>query len=153
MFCVCSVSKPTVGSGNIPQISDSDSNSLPTKRFSSRNRVPSEPPKPSVMQMQRIVGAGSFRDTEPLPLPGSDMRKTVMDLFLGQAMEGRVQKKMRETGEWLDANAESKITSSRKGILLFMVQWMLPIWTILFLIAFGAIELPFGNPFLDDLLM
>ncbi|WVZ06897.1 hypothetical protein V8G54_020243, partial [Vigna mungo] len=119
MFCVCSVSKPTVGSGNIPEITDSDSNSLPTKRFSSRNRVPSEPPKPSVMQMQRIVGAGSFRDTEPLPLPylivmnrGSDMRKTVMDLFLGQAMEGRVQKKMRETGEWLDANAESKITSS-----------------------------------------
>ena len=40
------------------------------------------------------------------------MRKTVMDLFLGQAMEGRVQKKMRETGEWVAANAEAKITSS-----------------------------------------
>ena len=40
------------------------------------------------------------------------MRKTVMDLFLGQAMEGKVQKKMRETGEWVADNAEAKITSS-----------------------------------------
>ncbi|KAL9324009.1 hypothetical protein ACSQ67_008866 [Phaseolus vulgaris] len=37
---------------------------------------------------------------------------TVMDLFRGQAMQGRVQKKMRETGEWVAANAEAKITSS-----------------------------------------
>ncbi|CAJ1932516.1 unnamed protein product [Sphenostylis stenocarpa] len=160
MFCLCGVTKPIVGSANIPQNSDSEQTipplpvpKPPIKRFPSRNRVRNGPPKPSVMQMQRILGAGSFRDTEPAPLPGSDMRKTVMDLFLGQAIEGRVQKKIRETGEWLDANAESKITSSRKTILLIMVQWMLPIWTILLLIASGAIKLPFSNPFLDDLLM
>jgi len=35
-----------------------------------------------------------------------------MDLFFGQAMEGEVQKKMRETGEWLSTNAEPRITSS-----------------------------------------
>ncbi|ESW25275.1 hypothetical protein PHAVU_003G022100 [Phaseolus vulgaris] len=153
MFCMCNVTKPTLGSGNFPQTTDSDSDSVPIKRFPRRTKLPNEPPKPSVMQMQRIVGAGSFRDTEPLPLPGSDMRKTVMDLFLGQAMEGRVQKKMRETGEWVAANAEAKITSSRKGIFLFIVQWMLPIWIALFLIASGAIKLPFTNAFLDDLLL
>ncbi|WVZ13671.1 hypothetical protein V8G54_011237 [Vigna mungo] len=31
-----------------------------------------------------------------------------MDLFLGQAMEGRVQKKKRESGEWLAVDAETK---------------------------------------------
>ncbi|ESW21329.1 hypothetical protein PHAVU_005G062000 [Phaseolus vulgaris] len=77
----------------------------------------------------------------------------MMNLFLGQAMEGRVEKKMRETGEWVAANAEAKITSSRKGRFLFLVQWMLPIWITLFLIASGGIKIPFTNAFLDDLLM
>ena len=69
MFCMCNVTKPTLGSGNFPQTTDSDSDSVPIKRFPRRTKLPNEPPKPSVMQMQRIVGAGSFRDTEPLPLP------------------------------------------------------------------------------------
>ncbi|RDX82387.1 putative NAD(P)H dehydrogenase subunit CRR3, chloroplastic, partial [Mucuna pruriens] len=162
MFCLSSnlnsVTKPIVANGTVPEKSDSEQSKGPvaapaTKSLPRRNRLRNRPPKPSVMQMERMVGAGSFRDTEPPPLVGSDMRKTVMDLFLGQAMEGSVQKKMRETGEWLATNAEPKIVSSRKGILMFMFQWMLPIWAILLLVAFGAVKLPFSNPFLDDLLM
>jgi hypothetical protein len=42
----------------------------------------------------------------------SDMKKTVFDLFLGQAMEGSVEKNMRKTGEWLANNTEPKIHSS-----------------------------------------
>ncbi|KAG5010223.1 hypothetical protein AAZX31_07G155000 [Glycine max] len=160
MFCLSNLStiKPIVANATLPQNNDSDQTkpSIPvpaTKSLPRRNRLRNGAPKPSVMQMERIVGAGSFRDTEPPPLRDSDMRKTVMDLFFGQAMEGEVQKKMRETGEWLSTNAEPRITSSRKGILMFMFQWILPIWAILLLVAFGAIKLPFNSPFLDDLLM
>ncbi|TKY69271.1 NAD(P)H dehydrogenase subunit CRR3 [Spatholobus suberectus] len=164
MFCLSNLStitKPIVANATLPEKSDSEQSKpqpplAATKPLLRRNRVRNGPPKPAVMQMERIVGAGSFRDTEPpplRPLRDSDMRKTVMDLFLGQAMEGAVQKKMREAGEWLATNAEPKILSSRKGILMFMFQWMLPIWAVLLLVAHGAIKLPFSNPFLDDLLM
>ncbi|GAU40735.1 hypothetical protein TSUD_14200 [Trifolium subterraneum] len=86
---------------------------------------------------------------------GSDIKKTTSDLFLGQLFEGKVQKKMRETGEWLSENGETRLRSTkmRKGILVFAFQWMMPIWVISFLIASGAIKLPFSIPFLDDLLM
>ncbi|XP_068504044.1 uncharacterized protein [Phaseolus vulgaris] len=93
--------------------------------FPHRNKVPNEPPKPSVMQMQRIVGAGSFRDTEPLPLPFQ--HATVMDLFRGQAMQGRF-------------NANN-------------LNVTLPISITLFLIASGANKLPFTNAFLDHLVL
>ncbi|KAG5038033.1 hypothetical protein JHK82_018849 [Glycine max] len=119
MFCLSNLStiKPIVANATLPQNNDSDQTkpSIPvpaTKSLPRRNRLRNGAPKPSVMQMERIVGAGSFRDTEPPPLRDSDMRKTVMDLFFGQAMEGEVQKKMRETGEWLSTNAEPRITSS-----------------------------------------
>ncbi|XP_027361975.1 probable NAD(P)H dehydrogenase subunit CRR3, chloroplastic [Abrus precatorius] len=162
MFCISNLSsmaKPIVANATLPQNTDSEQNNVPkpplaaTKSSPRANRLRNGPPKPSVMQMERVVGAGSFRDSDPPPLRGSDMRKTVMDLFLGQAMEGPVEKKMRETGEWLATNTEPKFRSSRKGILMFMFQWMLPIWAILLLVAYGAIKLPFSNSSLDDLLM
>ncbi|XP_040861412.1 probable NAD(P)H dehydrogenase subunit CRR3, chloroplastic, partial [Glycine max] len=142
----------------VPQNKDSEQRKPPipvpaTKPLPRRNRVRNGAPKPSVMQMERIVGAGSFRDTEPpiIMKRDSDMGKTLMDLFLGQAMEGEVQKKTRETGEWLsDFEGKERI---RKGILMFMFQWILPIWAFTPSTAFGAIKLPFSNPFLDDMLM
>lgn len=41
-----------------------------------------------------------------------DVRKSVFDLFLGKAFEGPVEKKMRETGEWLINNTEKDFRSS-----------------------------------------
>ncbi|KAK8470125.1 hypothetical protein PHAVU_004G068500 [Phaseolus vulgaris] len=41
-----------------------------------------------------------------------------MDLFLGQAIEGRVQK-MTETGEWVVANADAEITSSKNNLSVY----------------------------------
>lgn len=44
----------------------------------------------------------------------SDMKKTTEDLFLGQASEGQLQKKLRETGEWLGDHAETRFRSASK---------------------------------------
>lgn len=49
---------------------------------------------------------------------GSDMRKSVFDLFLGRAFEGPVEKKLRTTGEWLVANAETRFRSSGNPFFL-----------------------------------
>ncbi|KAL2347723.1 hypothetical protein Fmac_001723 [Flemingia macrophylla] len=150
-FCLsrfCLVTKAIVANARVPENSDSEQR----KNGGGRRRIRKGAPKLSVMQMERMVGAGSFRDAEPPPL-NVDMRKTVMDLFLGQAIEGDLQKKIRHTGEWLATNVEPKIRSNRKGILMFIIQWMLPVWAIFLLVAYGAIKLPFSNPFLDDLIM
>ncbi|CAK8570390.1 unnamed protein product [Lathyrus sativus] len=179
MFCSsCNLSITkliVVTTATLPQNSDSSSSSSspqqtnlpqskkpslgPTNSTTSSppNKLRQRAPRPSIMQIERALGAGSFRDGEP-DLKNEkdlDMKKTTMDLFLGQAFEGMVQKKLRETGEWLQENAETRFrsTKTRKGILVFAFQWMMPIWVLSFLIASGAIKLPFSIPFLDDLLM
>ncbi|MED6169659.1 hypothetical protein PIB30_023211 [Stylosanthes scabra] len=144
---------------------------IPSSSSSSNTRKlgPRRPPKPSVIQIERIVGAGSFRDGEPighassscsssfnyysLIMIDSDVRKSVFDLFLGKTFEGPLEKKMRTTGEWLLTNAEPRLKSSSKGILIFVFQLMLPIWAMSLLVASGIIKLPVSSPFLDDLLM
>lgn len=42
---------------------------------------------------------------------------------------------------------------SGKKFLMFVFQWVIPIWTLSILVASGLIKLPFSTPFLDDLLM
>ncbi|XP_061357322.1 probable NAD(P)H dehydrogenase subunit CRR3, chloroplastic [Gastrolobium bilobum] len=168
MFCLSnlSISKPVVANAALPQKSShsSSSSSSPEKQTNApkptkktitslpRNKLRGGPPPPTVIQIERIVGAGSFRDGDP-DTGDTDVRKSVFDLFLGQALEGPVEKKMRKTGEWLSANAETRFRSNGKRIMMFMFQWMIPIWFIAFLVACGAIKLPFSSPFLDDLLM
>jgi len=39
-----------------------------------------------------------------------------------------------------------------KSILIAVFKWVLPVWVLMFLVASGAIKLPFGIPFLDDLI-
>lgn len=34
-----------------------------------------------------------------------------------------------------------------------MFLWVLPVWVLMLLVASGAVKLPFGVPFLDDLIM
>ncbi|AES59915.1 hypothetical protein MtrunA17_Chr1g0160901 [Medicago truncatula] len=184
MFCLCnnlSINKPiVVTNATLPQNPDSSpppppsSSTSPKQTNLPQNKKPSlgsknsttplppnklrrRPSPSSLMQIERALGAGSFRDGEPdfKMKNDSDVKKTTMDLFLGQVFEGTVQKKLRETGEWLGENGETRFrsTSSRRGILVFAFQWMMPIWAISFLIASGVIKLPFSVPFLDDLLL
>ncbi|KAI9082179.1 hypothetical protein K1719_035919 [Acacia pycnantha] len=162
MFCLSNISAitKTVAQANLPE---SDSSSPPVRSndpkpphlsaktitlpLKKRNR---SPPRPTVVQIERIVGAGSFRDGQPAD---PDVRKSVFDLFLGKKFEGPVEKKLRETGEWLVNNTEQDFRSSGKRILFFVLQWILPIWAMSLLIASGAVKLPFNSPFLDDLIM
>ncbi|XP_058724469.1 probable NAD(P)H dehydrogenase subunit CRR3, chloroplastic [Vicia villosa] len=171
MFCSLSnlsIPKPiVVTNASLPQNPDSSSSSSsPQQTNLPQNQKPSpsppnklrhRAPQPSIMQIERALGAGSFRDGEPdlKTEKDFDVKKTTMDLFLGQAFEGKVQKRLRETGEWLGENGETRFrsTKTRKGILVFAFQWMMPIWVLSFLIASGAIKLPFSIPFLDDLLL
>ncbi|CAL0318479.1 unnamed protein product [Lupinus luteus] len=167
MFCLSNIStnktfvahatlhqKPDLPSQqtNVPQPQPSLNTTKNIKSPSfSKNKLSQRPPNPVVIQIERAVGAGSFRDTEPRDVV--DKKTSMVDWFLGQAVEGALEKNLRITGEWLANNSEKKVRSSGKGILMFMVQWMLPIWAISLLVACGAIKLPFNSSFLDDLIM
>jgi len=67
--------------------------------------------------------------------------------------EGPTERVLRETGEWIGGQTERATLSSRKRILEIMFLWMAPAWLLLFLVASGAVKLPFSSPALDNLLM
>ncbi|KAI4313756.1 hypothetical protein L6164_026711 [Bauhinia variegata] len=156
-----SISKTVVAAANIPETDSSSLQSnapkphpVPTRKavtLPGRKKLQPLSPQPSLVKIERIVGAGSFRDGEPQG--DSEQRKSVFDLFWGNQFEGPVEKKLRETGEWLVTNTENEFRSAGKGILIFAFQWVLPIWVLSLLVAFGIIKLPFSTPLLDDLLM
>ncbi|KAL1201075.1 putative NAD(P)H dehydrogenase subunit CRR3 [Cardamine amara subsp. amara] len=107
--------------------------------------------KPSIAQIERAFGAGSYRDSEG----EMDMNTVFDELLLGHAnkFEGKLEKKLREIGEIFVERTEPKLRSSGKPVLMFTIQWILPIWIISLLIACGVIKLPFSLPLLDDLIM
>lgn len=107
--------------------------------------------KPSIAQIERAFGAGSYRDSEG----EMDMNTVFDELLLGHAnkFEGKLEKKLREVGEMFVDRTESKLRSSGKPVLMFTMQWILPIWIVSLLLACGIIKLPFSLPLLDDLIM
>ncbi|CAN7124744.1 unnamed protein product [Brassica rapa subsp. narinosa] len=107
--------------------------------------------KPSIAQIERAFGAGSYRDSEG----EMDMNTVFDELLLGHAnkFEGKLEKKLREVGEMFVDLTESKLRSSGKPVLMFTIQWILPIWIVSLLLACGIIKLPFSLPLLDDLIM
>ncbi|XP_034682008.1 probable NAD(P)H dehydrogenase subunit CRR3, chloroplastic [Vitis riparia] len=114
-----------------------------------------QPPQrqPSVIQIERAIGAGIFRDRDPR---GSEQNKTLFDLLLSNSIgktEGSVEKKLRETGEWIIDRAEGTSRSAAKQILMVTFLWVLPTWTLLLLVASGVLKLPFSIPFLENLIM
>ncbi|KAI9170005.1 hypothetical protein LWI28_020969 [Acer negundo] len=107
----------------------------------------------SIMEMERAIGAGTFRENQPRDL---DKNKIVFNGILPDfsgMFEGPLEKQIRNTGEWVATTTEQGIRSSRKGILMVVMQWILPIWTLSLLLASGAVKLPFSTPFLDNLIM
>ncbi|XP_057992916.1 probable NAD(P)H dehydrogenase subunit CRR3, chloroplastic isoform X2 [Hevea brasiliensis] len=88
----------------------------------------------SLIQIERAVGAGSYRDSEPT---GSDQwdRDSIfkgLSPNSGGALEGPLEKKLRETGEWIVDKTEGQFRSS---------------------VTSGVVKLPFSTPLLEDLLM
>ncbi|WRX15106.1 hypothetical protein QQP08_007593, partial [Theobroma cacao] len=139
----------------------------PRKR---RQRLHKQKPQPpSIIQIERAIGAGSFRDADSRHINSQlflsfncfsivdleNRRRTVFDGLLpitGGKFEGEIEKKLRETGEWIGSRTEATFRSSGRRILLVVLQWFLPIWAFSLLVASGVIKLPFSTPLIDDLI-
>ncbi|CAH2045876.1 unnamed protein product, partial [Thlaspi arvense] len=135
-------SKPTKKPTNVRTVTGNQNQQLRRQR---RDK------KPSIAQIERAFGAGSYRDSEG----EMDMNTVFDELLLGHAnkFEGKLEKKLREIGEIFVDRTESKLRSSGKPVLMFTIQWILPIWILSLLVACGVIKLPFSLPLLDDLIM
>lgn len=83
-------------------------------------------------------------------------KNSVFDAVLSNSIgkkEGKTEKALRETGEWLNGQTEKVAQSSGKKILEVMLFWIAPAWFLLLLVATGAVKLPFPSSILDDLIM
>lgn len=77
-----------------------------------RRRLP-KPRRPSVIEIERAIGGGRFRDADPRDL--EEDRKATFDMFLMNftgKYEGPLMKKLRETGEWVTDQTETKFQAS-----------------------------------------
>ncbi|MBA0760003.1 hypothetical protein Gotri_022801 [Gossypium trilobum] len=94
----------------------------PRKRRQRLRQQKSHPP-PSIVQIERAIGAGSFRDADsrhiflhpPFAFLWEQRRKTIFDGLLpvtGGKFEGDIEKKLRETGEWIGTTTEATFRSS-----------------------------------------
>ncbi|XP_059292430.1 probable NAD(P)H dehydrogenase subunit CRR3, chloroplastic isoform X1 [Lycium ferocissimum] len=108
----------------------------------------------SVAEIERAIGAGIFRDRDTTR--DAKENKTLFDSILSNSVgenEGDVEKKLRQTGEWLIDKTENTSASAGKQILVAVFQWILPMWILAFLVASGLVNLPFSTLLLDDLLL
>ncbi|KAG6391610.1 hypothetical protein SASPL_149366 [Salvia splendens] len=106
--------------------------------------------QPSVMEIERAIGAGIFRERDV-----NRQKANLVDNILKNSVgknEGSVEKRLRETGEWLLDQTETRTRSAGKQILMTIFVWIIPLWIAGFLVAAGIISLPFHTPFLDDLI-
>lgn len=110
--------------------------------------------QPSIADIERAISAGRYRDIDARELKEEEVANfDFMSMSFDGKFEGPIEKKLRETGEWLATSTESRFRAAGKRNLMFALQWILPIWTLSLLVASGVIKLPFSNPFLDDLIM
>ncbi|KAI5573694.1 hypothetical protein BDE02_10G097400 [Populus trichocarpa] len=106
----------------------------------------------NLMNIERVVGAGSYRDYEK-PIDQEKKEKKKKKKMSGFMEEGPVEKKLRETGEWVTTKTEGGFRSNGKRILMFSFKWAIPLYIFMVFVASGVIKLPFSSQFLDDLLM
>ncbi|CAN0899258.1 Probable NAD(P)H dehydrogenase subunit CRR3, chloroplastic [Linum grandiflorum] len=113
--------------------------------------------------MERAIGAGSYRDAEPPASVENALGSGIAGLWSesdddtsssnGNQFEGSLQKKARETGEWLAHKTETEFRISEKQGLEFLFKWALPISLLAMMVAVGVVKLPFLSPFLDDFIL
>ncbi|KAF5208093.1 chlororespiratory reduction [Thalictrum thalictroides] len=87
---------------------------------------------------------------------GSGEKPTLFDLMSNTPInqpEGPIEKKLRETGEWIIGATEGPSRSAGQEILMTVCLKILPVWLLFLLIASGLFKLPFNNPALEDLIM
>ncbi|XP_062110148.1 probable NAD(P)H dehydrogenase subunit CRR3, chloroplastic [Humulus lupulus] len=158
--CVYMTKNLSNSNSNGSSSSSSSPSSLPTQqnkpRIPAQNLTPRRrpPPQPSVIEIERAIGAGRFRDADPRELEEEKNTKFDMKMldFPGK-FEQPIQKKIRESAERITEQSERTFRSNGKKILMFTFVWLLPIWTFSLLVASGIIKLPFTNQLLDQLIM
>ncbi|CAN0899255.1 Probable NAD(P)H dehydrogenase subunit CRR3, chloroplastic [Linum grandiflorum] len=109
--------------------------------------------KLQVLRMERAIGAGSYRDAEPPASVENALADDDTSSSNGNQFEGSLQKKARETGEWLAHKTETEFRISEKQGLEFLFKWALPISLLAMMVAVGVVKLPFLSPFLDDFIL
>ncbi|KAK4430319.1 hypothetical protein Salat_1332600 [Sesamum alatum] len=109
--------------------------------------------QPSILEIERAIGAGIFRDRDTNR--EAEEKESLFDNMLRNSVgksEGSVEKKLRETGEWLIERTKQTSRSAGKQIVMAMFVWMIPVWIFAFAVASGMVQLPFDTPFLEDLI-
>ncbi|CAI9096026.1 OLC1v1032088C1 [Oldenlandia corymbosa var. corymbosa] len=162
-----SMSKLNIQASTLPNKASSSSSSIPHQASSSSSSPNSASPvqlppqslqklqnqqlkpkqkkdnnTPTILEIERAIGAEE----------NEGIFETIFSRTIGKT-EGPIEKQLRETGEWINDKTERQLRAAGKPILMFMYQWILPMWILAFCIASGIIKLPFHNAFLDDLLM
>ncbi|XP_050233664.1 probable NAD(P)H dehydrogenase subunit CRR3, chloroplastic [Mercurialis annua] len=128
------------------------SSTPPSKKSSQQSKLQQQL---NLMKMEQAIGAGSYRDSDPT---GSEQKESIFNGVVPNeygVLEGPLERKLRETGEWLSDKTEKQFrsSSSSKRILMFFLKWVLPLYILMFLVTTGTVKLPFSTPFLDDFLL
>ncbi|CAN1162489.1 Probable NAD(P)H dehydrogenase subunit CRR3, chloroplastic [Linum perenne] len=78
-----------------------------------------------LQRVERAIGAGSYRDAEPSASDENTLGSVIAGLWSESddtihvdQFEGPVEKKIRETGEWLAHNTETQFRISGAGVLV-----------------------------------
>ncbi|KAG8366740.1 hypothetical protein BUALT_Bualt17G0110800 [Buddleja alternifolia] len=103
--------------------------------------------QPSILEIERAIGAGIFRDRDE-----EEKSNNLFDNILRNSVgknEGSVEKKLRESGEWLIDQTERTSRSAGKQILMTIFVWIIPMWISAFLVAAGIVQLPFLDDFIS----
>ncbi|KAL2454408.1 chlororespiratory reduction 3 [Abeliophyllum distichum] len=158
-----SISRPYIIASSIPNDPSPSlpphPNSLPRTnnktppQFHQQEKLKRKQRQPSVAEIERAIGAGIFRDNDTNR--ELNRNKNLFDSILTNSVgkdEGSVEKKLRETGEWIIDQTERTSRSYGKQILMTVFLWVLPMWIFAFLVASGILQLPFSSPFLDDII-
>ncbi|KAK4409715.1 hypothetical protein Sango_0044500 [Sesamum angolense] len=109
-------------------------------------------PKANIRKLQE---KGHQQASRSKTLTEAEEKESLFDNMLRNSVgksEGSVEKKLRETGEWLIERSERASRAAGKQILMGMFVWMIPVWIFAFLVASGMVQLPFDTPFLEDLI-
>ncbi|KAK9115243.1 hypothetical protein Syun_022040 [Stephania yunnanensis] len=176
MVCSSYFSTPTTSilqASSLHTNNNNNNSSLPTKNYPKiglpRSRIASLTPQnqqkqrqqqqeqqqqqPSLAEIERAIGASSFGENDSR---GFGKKSLLFDLMssspIGQP-EGEVERRLRETGEWIIETTEGDSPSSGHNILMVVSLGILPVWLLCLAVASGLLKLPFSSPALDNLLM
>uniref|UniRef100_A0A9I9E0D5 NAD(P)H dehydrogenase subunit CRR3, chloroplastic n=1 Tax=Cucumis melo TaxID=3656 RepID=A0A9I9E0D5_CUCME len=123
LFSISITKNVALASLNPNRHSHSHSHSPPLKTNDAADTIPIKTPRlrpkllnprrPSVIEIERAIGGGRFRDADPRDL--EEDKKAAFDMFLMSftgKYEGPLMKKLRETGEWVTNQTETKFQAS-----------------------------------------